>query len=238
MASLVVLYEDPGMLVVNKPGGMHTAPLRPGEAGTLLGMVIDAYPEVASVPGVKDIEPGLIHRLDRETSGAVVLARTPAAFAALRASFQSGGVRKGYCAVCGCPGRPAVRTLSIESRFAPFGPGRRMVRVVPADQGAANGVYRTDAEVTGVGGGHALVYAIITRGFRHQVRAHLAFLGFPIVGDALYGSPAPQRREKRMYLHAARIELPHPVTGQPFVVESAVPPSFAALLEEGHDELS
>jgi 23S rRNA-/tRNA-specific pseudouridylate synthase len=84
--------------------------------------------------------------------------------------------------------------------------------------------------VAGVGA-RALVAARITRGFRHQVRAHLSFLGFPIYGDPLYGVEAPAGYAPRMYLHAWRIEMPHPVTGRSMVVESPTPPEFAALID-------
>jgi 23S rRNA pseudouridine1911/1915/1917 synthase len=235
---LVVLHEDPDMLVVEKPAGMHTAPLRAGETGTLLARVIEAYPEVAGVPGVKDVEPGLVHRLDRETSGVVVVARTAAAFRALRASFQAGAARKTYRAACAGADRPGPRV--VESRFAPWGPGRAKVRVVAAGgdaRGTTRDVYRTDVEVGAVINGRALVRAVIARGFRHQVRVHLAHLGLLILGDPLYGAPVPSGREPRMYLHAERIEVPHPATGAAVTVVSPVPPSFAAVLEEEPHEL-
>jgi 23S rRNA pseudouridine1911/1915/1917 synthase len=226
------------MLVVEKPAGVHTAPLRPGELDTLLTRVIEAYPEVAAVPGVKDVEPGLVHRLDRDTSGVVVVARTAEAFRGLRASFQAGAARKTYIAACGCAAGPRPAPLVIESRFAPYGPGRRRVRVVfQTGRSTTPGVYRTEAEVTVVKNGRALVRALITRGFRHQVRVHLASLGLPILGDTLYGVPVPPDRPQRMYLHAERIEVPHPVTGAPVTVVSPVPPSFAALIEEDAHEL-
>jgi 23S rRNA pseudouridine1911/1915/1917 synthase len=237
MQGLVVLFEDPAMLVVDKPPGVHTAPLRAGEEGTLLQMVLQAYPEVAAVPGVKTVEPGLVHRLDRETSGLVLVARTAAAFRSLRASFSAGAARKTYVAVCFS--EVPEKTLTLESSFAPYGPGRRKVRVVLRQAGtggaATRTVYRTDAEVIAREGGRALVRAAINRGFRHQVRAHLAYLGFPIYGDPLYGASVPgvpAGLEQRMYLHAARIELPHPETGAPLVVESRVPGSFTVLMEE------
>jgi 23S rRNA pseudouridine1911/1915/1917 synthase len=261
MTSLAVLYEDGDMLVADKPAGVHTAPLRQGEGGTLLDAVIAAYPGVASVPGMKPVEPGLVHRLDRETSGCVVVARTPAAFATLRAIFDSGRASKHYRAACGCaqgarstdpraqPGAPepdvlpgighdAVPegTFRVESMFAPFGPGRRMVRVIlPGEEGrpfarkATADAYRTDARIVVHGRGRVLVEAAISRGFRHQVRAHLAFLGFPIIGDPLYGVPVPEGFNGRMYLHAARILIPHPVTGETLIVESPEPPEFMAL---------
>ncbi len=230
---LVVLHEDPAFVVVEKPAGVHTAPLHPGETGTLLEAVIARYADVASAPGIKDVEPGLIHRLDRETSGVVVIARSAEAFAALRRAFAEGRARKGYCAACEV--QTDERSFRIESRFAPRGPGRRMVRVVPegAPRNATRQVYRTEAEVTCTRPGRALVRASLTRGFRHQVRAHLSFLGLPIFGDPLYGAPVPPGTEQRMYLHAERIELPHPTTGAPLIITSPVPRCFSALVEGG-----
>ena len=235
---LVVRFEDRSMIVVDKPAGMHTAPLRQGETGTLLEAAISAFPEIASLPGVKPVEPGLVHRIDRETSGLVILARTAEAFATLRGQFAAGDAHKRYLAACAPgpddPGRaPALR---IESRFAPYGISGRMVRVVlPGEPSTRRSRQATReryvTEVTGMARspGRVLLSASIARGFRHQVRAHLSFLGFPILGDRLYGTPVPEGFAERMYLHAARIELRHPVTGAPLVVESPVPPEFAAL---------
>jgi 23S rRNA pseudouridine1911/1915/1917 synthase len=235
--SLIVLFEDSDLLVLDKPAGLHTAPLRPAETGTLLDEVIALFPEVAAVPGVKPVEPGLVHRLDRETSGLVVVARTAEAFALLRRAFVTGGARKVYMAACGGDDgeAPVGASMHIASRFAPYGPGRKMVRVVlPADakkgfaRQAARGIYETDAEVVFRGEGRALLTARIVRGFRHQVRAHLSFLGWPILGDALYGIPAPPGLPPRLYLHAARLEMAHPRSGAPLVVRSPLPAEFGA----------
>lgn len=239
MRGLVILYQDASLLVVDKPAGMHCAPLRPGERETLLHLVIEAFPEVAGLPGVKDIEPGLVHRIDRDTSGAVVIARTSAAFAALRAAFEGLLASKTYCAACSVADARVGAHRAIESRFAPLGVGRRKVRVVPPEEtsagtrrAATTAPYRTEAVLEEVRGDRAIVRAVIARGFRHQVRAHLAFLGLPIFGDPLYGVAVPAGKEERMYLHAQRIELPHPDTGARLVVESPVPPCFASLLKE------
>ena len=236
-AGPVILFQDSAMLAVDKPAGMHTAPLRPGEKGTLLGLVIEAFPEVAALPGVKAVEPGLVHRLDRETSGIVIIARTPESFTALRAMFGGGGARKTYLAACGAPGEPpAGRRLHIDSRFAPLGEGRRKVRVVAAEElgrrilrETTRELYTTDAEIEAEGSGRLLLRAAIARGFRHQVRAHLSSLGFPILGDALYGVEVPAGFPQRMYLHAAGIELTHPFTGEPLRLRSPAPAEFGTL---------
>ena len=238
MESLVVLYEDAGMVVVDKPAGLHTAPLRAGETGTLLGLVIERYPEVAALPGLKAVEPGLVHRLDRDTSGCVVVARTAEAFQALHAAFREDRALKVYTAACAYPpdAPPEDATLRVASRFAPYGEGRRKVRVV-LPGGRAPGVprevsrdlYATEARIIGRADNRLLVAARIRRGFRHQVRAHLAQLGLPILGDPLYGVPVPPGYPQRMYLHASRIELPDPATGARIVVESPLPQAFKDL---------
>jgi 23S rRNA pseudouridine1911/1915/1917 synthase len=236
-AGLVVLFQDPDMLVLDKPAGLHTAPLRQGDTETLLDEVLARFPEVAELPGVKPAEPGLVHRLDRETSGLVVVARTAEAFALLRRAFVTGGARKVYLAACvGGNDKGSVgASLHIESKFAPYGPGRRMVRVVlPADgnkgfaRQATRQTYETDARIIFGASGRSLLSARIVRGFRHQVRAHLSFLGYPILGDPLYGAPAPAGLPQRLYLHAARLEMAHPRSGAPFVVSSPVPAEFEA----------
>jgi 23S rRNA pseudouridine1911/1915/1917 synthase len=235
---LRVRYEDPGFLVVDKPAGVHTAPLRQGEGGTLVDLVIRSYPEVAGLPGRKAVEPGLVHRLDRDTSGLVLVARTTEAFDSLRRAFSSGEARKHYLAACACADGAAESggTLRIESRFAPCGPGRSKVRaVLPGEKSrkllreASARSYVTEARVIDRENGRAMLSATLVRGFRHQVRVHLALLGYPILGDPLYGVPVPPGFPARMYLHAARIELRHPASGLPLVVEAPLPEEFTRL---------
>jgi 23S rRNA pseudouridine1911/1915/1917 synthase len=234
---LNIIHVDDQLLVVDKPEGLHTAPLREGETGSLLDAVIEQFPEVERVPGIKPVEPGLLHRLDRGTSGLVVIARSIRAFAGLHAQFESGSVRKEYLAVC-VPG-PAVRSkrLSVSSRFAPLGASRAKVRMVMSYEHRARvlkeatpDTYTTEAEVAERGGGCCLVRSTITRGFRHQVRVHLAHLGLPIVGDGLYGAPVPPGFGERMYLHASAVELHHPADGRPLRFESDLPGEFPLLL--------
>ncbi|HVO40923.1 MAG TPA: RluA family pseudouridine synthase [Spirochaetia bacterium] len=233
---LSVLYEDEWLIAVDKPAGVHTAPLRAGETGTLLDRVLSRFPEISRLPGVKPVEPGLLHRLDQETSGVVVVARTEAAFRALRELFERGDAVKDYRAACRAEeGRLIPSTLRIESRFAPRGPGRRMVRVVlPGAAGkareATRDIYTTEAGVEERRGTSALLSAVIRRGFRHQVRAHLSYLGLPIFGDDLYGVPAPAGAPARMYLHACGISFAHPLRGGTVRIVSPLPDAFHAAL--------
>jgi 23S rRNA pseudouridine1911/1915/1917 synthase len=237
---LSVLFEDGQLLAVDKPAGVHSAPLRRGESDTLLGLVIARYPEVAGLPGIKPVEPGLLHRLDRETSGVLLVARTAEAFRSLRAAFAAGRVRKEYIALCACRiEAPTGKRLWLESRFAPFGRGGQRVRVLlPGKEGrpraqrarkdrkASPRLYRTEVQVLERRGSWALVRASLLRGFRHQVRAHLAHLGLPIAGDDLYGVEAPPGAPERLYLHASALELPHPASGQALRLSSPPPPEF------------
>ena len=237
---LSVLFEDGLLLALDKPAGVHSAPLHRGESGTLLGLVLARYPEVAGLPGIKPVEPGLLHRLDRETSGILLVARTAEAFHNLRAAFEAGRVRKEYIALCACRVEArAGKRLWLESRFVPYGRGGQRVRVLlPGEDGrpqaqrarkerrASPRLYRTEVQVLERRGSWALVRASLLRGFRHQVRAHLARLGLPIAGDALYGVEAPAGAPERLYLHASALELPHPASGQALRLSSPLPPEF------------
>lgn len=202
-------------------------------------------PRSSGLPGLKPVEPGLLHRLDRDTSGIVVVARTGPAFLALRDQFESGSAVKEYrAASLAVKGLSAPQVLSIESRFAPGGPGRKKVRLVLPNDGkrrmareASPGTYLTEARIeTRVEAGgdvRVLLAAVIRKGFRHQVRAHLSHLGFPIFGDALYGVPAPPEAQQRMYLHASGITLVHPSSREPLRIVSPLPVEFRAVFQEG-----
>jgi 23S rRNA pseudouridine1911/1915/1917 synthase len=239
--TLRVLYEDQAIVVVDKPAGIHTAPLAARDAETLLALVLSVFPEISSVPGVKPQEHGLLHRLDRDTSGVVVIARTASAFAALRSQFSSGLARKEYRAACACPtGSDFQERLSIASRFAPAGPGRRMVRVVPPEETsgkrlkeATRSVYTTEAWIIERKAGRALMGIVIQKGFRHQVRAHLSHAGWPILGDIIYGAPAPPDAPQRMYLHAISVSITHPDTGKALRVASSLPEVFRTVMSSG-----
>jgi 23S rRNA pseudouridine1911/1915/1917 synthase len=236
--SLSLCYEDDDLIAADKPAGMHTAPLSSGDTDNLLALLIARFPEIGRLPGIKPVEPGLLHRLDRETSGIVVAARTASSFQRLRDQFESGSVRKEYIAVCAAARadrEPGVR-LVIQSRFTPLGPGRKRVRALfPADNDktrareATSDSYTTEVEVERRQGDMVLVRARITKGFRHQIRVHLFSLGLPILGDRLYGVPVPDGAAQRMHLHAVMIALAHPADGRPLTIRSSLPTEFARI---------
>ena len=214
-----VAFEDDQVVVLCKPHDAHTEPQRPNEAGTLAGHLRWLYPvvtEISPVPGLT-----LLTRLDYATSGAVPAALTPASFAFLRHEREMGKIMKSYlCVVEGEVHSASTIALSIESE------GGETVRV-------RSGVEDPDPrrwtvfEPVRVAGGFTLARATISRGKRHQVRAHLAASGHPIVGDRKYSAVPPQGPGKRrLMLHAVEVAFRHPATGEPLTVTCPPPPEF------------
>ena len=221
-APLTTLFVDEAIVAVDKPAGVATHPLRAGERGTLANALVARYPECALVADDAR-EGGVGHRLDTETSGVVVAARTRAAWQSLRRAFSDGAVKKEYLAlVAGAP--PPSGTIDLPLAHA----GRRVRIAGDRDLDALAAV--TDFETLARGDGVALVRARSSSGRMHQIRVHLAHVGHPLVGDALYGGPPPAAGTRGHFLHAAVVVFPHPSTGGPTRVEAPLPPDRAAAL--------
>jgi 23S rRNA pseudouridine1911/1915/1917 synthase len=205
-----LITETGDFAVVYKPPRVHCVPLRPGEGGTLLEWYAALFPPVMNLSGKKPHEGGILHRLDYETRGLVLFGKNQAALDSLRAQQEEGRFLKEYGAITvegppsPPPGFPPPPELPpsfprrIASYFRPFGPGRKAVRPVTEfsprreTAGDRGRPYETEiVEITELGQGRLSVTLRITRGFRHQIRCHLAWLGRPIAGDALYGKNAP-----------------------------------------------
>jgi 23S rRNA pseudouridine1911/1915/1917 synthase len=193
-----VFAETPEWAILVKPHDMPSAPLVEGEGGTLLEWFLQLRPEARIVRGKKTVECGLLHRLDTGTEGLVLVAKTQAAYDNLSRAQKNGLIVKTYRAICS---RPSPGTLPfggkyparIESRFRAYGPGRKEVRpLFPGMRGYedAGEDYQTLIEGTEPisGTDNLAIRCVLVRGYRHQVRAHLAFAGFPILGDRLYNS--------------------------------------------------
>jgi 23S rRNA pseudouridine1911/1915/1917 synthase len=225
---LAVLVEAPEFVVLDKPAGVPSHPLREGERGTLANALVARFPECAEAsPDPR--ECGLAHRLDVETSGAIVAARSREAYEALRAAFSERRVGKRYLAlVGGAPGEGGEIELPIAHH--PKNP-RRMVAC--ADEEEAARLKARDAvtryRVLERLGDLALVEAEIPTGVMHQIRVHLAAVGAPVAGDALYGGPEVPGLS-RQFLHAARLEFPHPRSGEAVVAEVPLPDELEKVL--------
>jgi 23S rRNA pseudouridine1911/1915/1917 synthase len=198
LAVTVRVIEDGGdVLVLDKPAGMPTQPLMPLERGTLLGVAVAVAPEIASAG--PPLEGGLAHRLDVDTSGVVVFAKTAAARERLRRSFSGHRISKRYLA-CVTDRGSLVDPRVVRGAIAPSGP---RVRVLDPEDGRGEEA-RTEVRPLRRVSAERVIVEIVTRfGRRHQVRAHLASIGAPIVGDLLYGGEP----NGRLLLHAHQIEL-------------------------------
>jgi 23S rRNA pseudouridine1911/1915/1917 synthase len=209
---LEVLFEDPSLVVVNKPGGVPCHPLRPGGRGTVMNAVVALFPETAAI-GDKPVEGGLIHRLDNGTSGALMIARTGDAFGILRRAIRSGIIKRKYLAIVSGNMKTAV-TLDAPIAHHPKNP-RKMI-VAPEQSGTMKLAARpavTRVEPVRQVGDFTLVAVMPSTGMRHQIRVHLAFAGFPIVGDDLYGgAPTPDLGPQRFWLHLSEIEFESPAS--------------------------
>ncbi len=205
-----IVHADPHVVVADKPAGMPSHPLKPGETGTAANALVGRFPELADVvQGPAQREGGLVHRLDTDTSGLLLAARTPGAHASLRAQFTSKQVEKGYLALVGGE-LHAGGEIDLPLAHDPHDDRR----VRPAsDPGWAleHGARPAHTRFTPLErrGGFTLVEVEITTGVLHQIRAHLAFIGHPLAGDSLYEGPSLTGLE-RHFLHSARLGFTHP----------------------------
>lgn len=205
-----IIFEDADIVVVDKPAGRPVHPSPGHEAHALTEELVRRYPEMRAVGSVE--RPGVVHRLDIDTSGVMVFARTDRAYRALRRCFEEHArVEKTYLAVLHGAPKPARGTID-----EPVGRDPR--RAV------------SHWEVLGRQGPLALVAFTIETGRMHQIRLHAAALGHPVVGDRAYGDAARDRALRRpparQLLHAARLAFPHPVTGRTVTFESPPPPDL------------
>jgi 23S rRNA pseudouridine1911/1915/1917 synthase len=213
-APLALLLVDEMFVAIDKPAGVPSHPRAPGEGGTAANALVARFPECAGAsPDPR--EGGLCHRLDTGTSGVLVAARSAEAWSALRAALSRADCEKTYLAeVVGVP--PA----SGESNAAIGRVGRRGARV-RVDGGRQPLPAHTSWEVIASRGETTLVRVRLSKGRAHQVRAHLAAAGHPIVGDDLYGAQGEASGQLR--LHAASIRFVHPRTNQPILIEAPAP---------------
>jgi 23S rRNA pseudouridine1911/1915/1917 synthase len=242
---LDVIYEDDDLAIVNKPAGMMVhAGAGPTEdarnRGTLVNALLHRFGALSELGG--ELRPGIVHRLDKETSGLIVVAKNDVAHRKLAEQFSSRKVHKKYIAlVHGWPKKakatinlPIARDVSRRTRMTTRGTGGR----------DAVSHYEVKEKIESPYGKYSLVEVRIETGRTHQIRVHMASLGHPVVGDALYGAPSELRVTKavkgiaskipsleRNFLHAAAIELQQPRTGKPLAFATPIPQALEEFLE-------
>ena len=216
---LCIIYEDSHLVAVDKPAGIPSHALRPGERGTVVSALLARYPELRGV-GYRELESGLLHRLDNDTSGLLLAARDQPTFEQLRAAHERDEFEKRYLALV--RGRPEVSVLRAYLRA-----DRRTVRVHSEPFPGAKPI---SAEILSSApyADHSLVCVRVARAARHQVRAQLAERGHPIAGDQQYGG-ASLPGLSRHFLHAS--ELSFPYAGSHLQLTAALPPELTQLLE-------
>lgn len=223
--ALEVLHEDAQLLFVNKPAHRPSHPLKPGETGTVANALVARYPECAQA-SEDPREGGLCHRLDVETSGVLLAARDRESWKKMREAFSARDqVDKRYWALVTGP-LADEGEIDLPLRHHP----RHADRVEPAaDEGPDAREAYSEFKVLGRAGEHSLVEVRIKTGVLHQVRAHLAAIGAPLVGDELYGGK-PWPGLTRFFLHARALGVRHPVTGEALNVTAPLPEELRSVL--------
>ena len=224
---LAILYEDDDVVAVDKPAGMVVHAGAGVHAGTLVNALLSRFQSLSALGG--DLRPGIVHRLDRFTSGVILVAKNDAAHRALAALFAGRQVEKTYLALVhgnvqtdrGRIEKPIARDPRHRTRMtARLGTGR-----------AAWTEYRVLRRIPGF----TYLEVRIGTGRTHQIRVHLSSIGHPVAGDRLYGAPAApagQSPHERFFLHAHRIRFQHSFTGQPVEIESPLPEDLRRWMEQ------
>ncbi|MBQ6136676.1 MAG: RluA family pseudouridine synthase [Kiritimatiellae bacterium] len=230
---LDVVFEDDDMIVVNKQPGLVVHPAPGHFSGTLVNALLHRCPGLSGIGGVA--RPGIVHRLDQETSGLIVVAKSQPAMDGLVRAFSShANVEKTYLAVC--HGRPRLDSGRIENLIGRHPVDRKRMAVVEKNgkKAVTNWAVERSIGVRGDGCRLSLVRCLIETGRTHQIRVHMASLGCPVVGDKVYGKLALDRRldpvPARQMLHAWRLRLWHPVRNVQMSFEAPVPDDMRAYI--------
>ena len=218
---LTILYEDDDLLVVEKPAGLavHPAPGHPGH--TLLNAVLSHFPHLAELSD--SLRPGVVHRLDKDTSGVMLVAKNKAAQADLINQFKSRSITKAYLALV--KGRLTPERGLIEAAIGRDPRHRKRMAVVTGGREA-----RTEYQVIKYLGDCTLLEVVPETGRTHQIRVHLAAIGYPVVGDAVYGVKSTHL--SRQFLHASRLGFKLPSTGEYVEFKSELTPDLKQALKD------
>jgi 23S rRNA pseudouridine1911/1915/1917 synthase len=256
--TLDIVYEDDDLAVINKPAGMmvHAGSGSTDDArnrGTLVNALLHHFQELSSHGG--ELRPGIVHRLDKQTSGLLLVAKHDKAHAKLADMFARRQVRKTYIALV--HGAVAAESGTVNAAISRDTVRRTRMTTRRDDGRTAISHYRVLRRIESRFGRFTLVSVRIETGRTHQIRVHMASIGHPIVGDTLYGAPAtgsaqtPRRKVaepgaaaqptlhlERNFLHAAELALAHPVTGKPLAFEAPLPEELELFLKQFATELT
>jgi len=218
---LEILYEDSDVIVVNKPRGMVVHPAAGNYEGTLVNALLNHCQDLSGIGGV--IRPGIVHRLDKDTSGVLVVAKNDQAHLSLSAQLKERRMKRLYLALVHGHPEPEGR---IDAPLGRHPVERKKIAVVPGGKRAV-----THFRVKTYYSKYALLEVRLETGRTHQIRVHLSYLGFPLVGDPVYGRKKEPVPIQGQALHAAVLGFVHPRTGEYLEFETPMPPEMQAALE-------
>lgn len=224
---LDILYEDDHLLIINKPAGMVVHPAPGHHGGTLVNALLAHCPDsLAGIGGVQ--RPGIVHRLDKETTGAIAIAKTDQAHIHLQGQIQAKTARREYLGVVyGTPREPSG-TINLPIGRHPI--DRKKQAIVPVEKGGRVAI--THWQIQERLGNYTLIHFQLETGRTHQIRVHSAHIGHPIVGDQIYGKGRSVGVNlPGQALHAWRLTLQHPITGEAIEVCAPLPKTFQTLLQ-------
>ena len=225
--TLNVLYEDDDVIAINKAAGMVVHPAAGNHSGTLVNAMLAYSPTISEVGD--DHRPGIVHRLDKETSGVLLVAKTDAAYKALQAQFKTRTIKKTYLALCvgriepprGLINKPIARDPSNRQRMAVISGGREALTEYSAQE---------------VWTSYSFVRIQPQTGRTHQIRVHFASIGFPLVGDALYGAtrrdPLSKTLAPRHMLHASELSFEQPSSRKAINLYAPIPEDMSRVIAE------
>ncbi|MBU7586084.1 MAG: RluA family pseudouridine synthase [Nostoc sp. TH1S01] len=223
---LDILYEDDQLLILNKPAGLVVHPAPGHYDGTLVNALLAHCPNLPGIGGVQ--RPGIVHRLDKDTTGAIAIAKTDIAYQHLQAQLQAKTARREYLGVV--YGAPKTESGTIDFPIGRHPQDRKKMAVIPIEQGGRTAV--THWQVLERLGNYTLIKFQLETGRTHQIRVHSAKIGHPIVGDPVYSSGRSVGVNlPGQALHAWRLKLQHPISEDWIEVTAPPPPTFTTLLE-------
>lgn len=223
---LDILYEDDSLIIVNKPVDLVVHPAAGHESGTLVNALLAHCPDLAGIGGVQ--RPGIVHRLDKDTTGAIAIAKTDQAHQHLQAQLKAKTARRQYLGVV--YGSPAAESGTIDQPVGRHPIDRKKMAILPVDKGGRSAV--THWQVRERLGNYTLVHFQLETGRTHQIRVHSAYIKHPIVGDPIYSSGRSLGVNlPGQALHAWKLSLQHPVSGEWIEVTAPLPKTLSTLLD-------
>ncbi len=222
---LDIIYEDEDLMVINKDRDMVVHPAPGHYSGTLVHALLHHSSDLSTI--IDRTRPGIVHRLDKDTTGAMVVAKNDTAHLGISYQLQKRKMKREYLALV--HGVPDVASGSVYARIGRDPETRFKMRVVTS--GGKSAVTHFHVEEV-FGSEYSLLRCNLETGRTHQIRVHLAYIGLPVVGDPMYGSGLPTLGLEGQALHAARLVLEHPTTGETMEFEAPLPEDFEAVLRE------